>query len=133
MPGGSAINGREIEIEIEQTRARLAVNEVERRALEAVLKDLLSRQATKSLETPHALIVADATMLTAASSSADKIALFRHLFAGRHDVFPVRWENRKTAKASTNNKRIAVRGRAAGWGVGIPDRGEHLYPGWHDR
>ena len=63
MPGGSAINGREIEIEIEQTRARLAVNEVERRALEAVLKDLLSRQATKSLETPHALIVADATML----------------------------------------------------------------------
>ena len=99
MPGGSAINGREIEIEIEQTRAHLAVNEVERRALEAVLKDLLSRQATKSLETPHALIVADATMLTTASSSADKIALFRHLFAGRHDVFPVRWENRKTAKS----------------------------------
>jgi superfamily II DNA or RNA helicase len=99
VPGGSAINGREIEIEIEQTRAHLAVNEVERRALEAVLKDLLSRQATKSLETPHALIVADATMLTTASSSADKIALFRHLFAGRHDVFPVRWENRKTAKS----------------------------------
>jgi superfamily II DNA or RNA helicase len=38
-------------------------------------------------------------MLTTASSSADKIALFRHLFAGRHDVFPVRWENRKTAKS----------------------------------
>lgn len=99
MPGGSAINGREIEIEIEQTRARLAANEVERRWLEAVLKDLLSRQTTKSLETPHALIVADATMLTTASSSADKIALFRHLFVGRHDVFPVRWENRKTAKS----------------------------------
>ena len=99
MPGGRAINGREIEIEIEQTRARLAAHEVERRALEAELKDLLSRQATKSLETPHALIVADATMLTTASSSADKIALFRHLFAGRHDVFPVRWENRKTAKS----------------------------------
>ena len=38
-------------------------------------------------------------MLTAASSTADKIALFRHLFAGRPDVFPVRWENRKTAKS----------------------------------
>ena len=99
MPGGSAINGREIEIEIEQTRARLAANEVERRALEAVLKGLLSRQTTKSLDTPHGLIVADATMLTAASSSADKIALFRNLFAGRHDVFPVRWANRKTAKS----------------------------------
>ncbi len=99
MPGVSAINGREIEIEIEQTRARLAANEVERKALEAVLKDLLSRQATKSQETPHSLIVADATMLTTASSSADKLALFRHLFAGRPDVFPVRWENRKTAKS----------------------------------
>jgi superfamily II DNA or RNA helicase len=99
VPGVSAINGREIEIEIEQTRARLAANEVERKALEAVLKDLLSRQATKSQETPHSLIVADATMLTTASSSADKLALFRHLFAGRPDVFPVRWENRKTAKS----------------------------------
>ena len=99
MPGGSAINGREIGIEIEQTRARLAANEVERRALEAVLEDLLSRQTTKSLETPHALRVADATMLSTASSSADKITLFRHLFAGRHDVFPVRWENRKTSKS----------------------------------
>jgi hypothetical protein len=99
VPGGSAINGREIEIEIEQTRARLAANEVERRALDAVLKELLSRRTTRSLETPHALIVAEATMLTAASSSADKIALFRNLFAGRHDVFPVRWAHRKTTKS----------------------------------
>ncbi len=38
-------------------------------------------------------------MVIAASSSAEKIALFRHLFAGRADVFPVRWENRKTAKS----------------------------------
>nr|WP_274709310.1 DEAD/DEAH box helicase [Nitratireductor luteus] len=30
------------------------------------------------------------------SSSAEKIVLFRRLFAGRPDVFPVRWENRKT-------------------------------------
>jgi len=35
----------------------------------------------------------------AASSTAEKIALFRRLFAGRADVFPVRWENRKTAKS----------------------------------
>lgn len=33
------------------------------------------------------------------SPSAEKIALFRRLFAGRPDVFPVRWENRKTAKS----------------------------------
>jgi superfamily II DNA or RNA helicase len=99
VSGDGVIKGREIEIEIEQTRARLAANEVERRELEGVLKDLLSRQTTRSLETPHVSIAADATMLSTASSSADKIALFRHLFAGRHDVFPVRWANRKSAKS----------------------------------
>ena len=41
----------------------------------------------------------DAPTVTTASSSTDKVALFRRLFAGRPDVFPVRWENRKTAKS----------------------------------
>jgi hypothetical protein len=47
VPSGSAINGREIEIEIEQIRARLVANEVERRELEAVLSDLLSRRGSR--------------------------------------------------------------------------------------
>jgi len=34
--------------------------------------------------------------VTNSSSSAEKIELFRRLFAGRPDVFPVRWENRKS-------------------------------------
>jgi hypothetical protein len=42
---------------------------------------------------------ADAPRMTAASPAAEKVALFRRLFAGRADVFPVRWENRKTAKS----------------------------------
>jgi len=71
----------------------------ERRARVAVMKDPLSRRTTKSLETPPALIAADAKALATASSSADKIALFRHPFAGRHDVSPVRRENRKTASS----------------------------------
>ena len=112
MPGGSAINGREIEIAIEQTRARLTANEVEWRALEAVMKDPLSRQATKSLETQHGLVVADATMLATASSSADKIALIRHLFAGRHDIFPARWEYRETASGNANLSDIKAKRRA---------------------
>ena len=41
----------------------------------------------------------DAPSVTTASSAAEKIALFRRLFTGRADVFPVRWENRKTAKS----------------------------------
>src|SRR6185503_6097637 len=38
-------------------------------------------------------------LVTKKSPSADKIALFRRLFAGRGDVFPVRWENAKTGKS----------------------------------
>ena len=41
------MNGREIEIEIEQIRARLITNAVERKELEAVLNDLLSRRPGK--------------------------------------------------------------------------------------
>ena len=50
VPSSSAINGREIEIGIEQIRARLVANEVERRELEAVLSDLLSRRPGKPAE-----------------------------------------------------------------------------------
>lgn len=82
-PSASAINGREIEIEIEQIRARLVANEVERRELEAVLSDLLSRRPGKSAEIRQANPVMDATIVTTASSGAEKIALFRRLFIGR--------------------------------------------------
>ncbi len=37
--------------------------------------------------------------VTGESSAAEKIALFRRLFAGRTDVFPLRWENRNTGKS----------------------------------
>ena len=96
MPSGSAINGREIEIEIEQIQARLVANEVERRELEAIRSDLLSRRPRKPAQ---ANPVMDATIVTTASSGAEKIALFRRLFIGRSDVFPVRWENQRTAKS----------------------------------
>jgi hypothetical protein len=33
------------------------------------------------------------------SSAADKIALFRSWFRGREDVYPVRFESRKTGRA----------------------------------
>ena len=44
-------------------------------------------------------ITVPANTLTAASSAAEKIALFRSLFAGRTDVFPVRWENSKKGRS----------------------------------
>lgn len=32
-------------------------------------------------------------------STADKVALFRHLFRGRSDVYPIRWESKTTGKS----------------------------------
>jgi hypothetical protein len=37
--------------------------------------------------------------VTSASSTAEKIALFRDLFRGREEVFPRRWENAQSGKA----------------------------------
>lgn len=39
------------------------------------------------------------SMLTQASSAAEKIRLFRSLFRGREDVFPLRFENRRSGRA----------------------------------
>src|SRR5204863_2053483 len=36
--------------------------------------------------------------VTATSPTDKKVALFRRLFAGREDVFPLRWDNRKTGR-----------------------------------
>jgi hypothetical protein len=38
-------------------------------------------------------------MITHQSSISDKIAIFRSLFRGREDVYPRRYENRKTQKS----------------------------------
>lgn len=96
--GGDAETAHELELEIEQVRVRLAANEAERKELEAALRDLVSRCSAAAADYSSPTI-ADAPKVMAASSAAEKIALFRSLFAGRADVFPVRWENRKTAKS----------------------------------
>jgi hypothetical protein len=96
--GGGAETAHELEFEIEQIRARLAANEAERKELEAALNDLVSRSSAAAANYSSSAI-ADAPEVMAASSAAEKITLFRRLFAGRTDVFPARWENRKTAKS----------------------------------
>ncbi|MFZ3179011.1 MAG: DEAD/DEAH box helicase family protein, partial [Methylocystis silviterrae] len=96
--GGDAETAHELNVEIEQLRARLAANEEERKELEVALRDLVSRCSAVAANYLSPAI-AEASEVKAASSTAEKIALFRRLFAGRADVFPVRWENRKTAKS----------------------------------
>ncbi len=83
--------------EIARIRLRLAGLDAERTALaremEALEQTLISdRQAAEQAAFPDAPV-------TNSSSSVEKIRLFRRLFAGRPDVFPVRWENRKAGRS----------------------------------
>ena len=88
-----------IDEETTKVRTRLKELEVERIELEAKLREWerpappASRSAT---EAPRTGVVEG---ITATSSAADKVTLFRGLFAGRTDVFPVRWQNKKTGKS----------------------------------
>ncbi len=84
--------------EIARVRARLSSLEAERTALEAKLGELERGPAEHTL-TGAPLSVTPLALVTSASSSGAKIALFRQLFAGRADLFPLRWTNRKTGKA----------------------------------
>jgi hypothetical protein len=82
--------------EVIRIRSSLTELEAEQASLEARLADLL-QPSPPPIITEAAPVAANT--LTAASSAAEKIALFRSLFAGRTDVFPVRWENSKKGRS----------------------------------
>ena len=83
--------------EIRRLRRRLAELDAERVRLEATLADF-ERQlsATNDAGRPSAF---ENAPVTGSSSASEKLALFRRLFAGRPDVFPVRWENARSGRA----------------------------------
>jgi len=95
MASGADLNADD---EIAQVRARLRALETEQIALRTRLEELerlpslFEGRASSASNTPTTSAV------TSASSSAVKVTLFRRLFVGRADVFPIRWENRKTGK-----------------------------------
>lgn len=72
-------------------RAKLASLEEERLALRRRLEHL--EQSAQSS------IPQTAVDVTASSPSAQKVGLFRKLFSGRIEVFPVRWENSGTGRS----------------------------------
>jgi superfamily II DNA or RNA helicase len=78
--------------DIDSICARLAELEAERRALNEQLEHLRAHRA-------QAMVCASVSPITANSTATEKITLFRRLFAGRSEVFPVRWENRNTGKS----------------------------------
>ncbi|WP_407636251.1 TOTE conflict system archaeo-eukaryotic primase domain-containing protein, partial [Pseudodonghicola xiamenensis] len=88
----------DIEADLARVRARLADLDAEQRELQRKMVALEAHLAAE-----HALAVKqpsfDNAPVTNASPSHEKVDLFRRLFAGRPDVFPVRWENRKTGRS----------------------------------
>ena len=83
--------------EIARIRQRLADLDAERIALTRDLEALEQTWISGSCAAGEPSF-ADAPV-TNNSSSAEKIGLFRRLFAGRPDVFPLRWENRKIGRS----------------------------------
>ena len=79
--------------DLDSLRARLTELEAERGALIKRLERFGATQALGDQRAP------DHAPVTVESSPSTKIALFRRLFSGRTDVFPLRWENRNTGKS----------------------------------
>ena len=73
-------------------RAQLAALEEQCLALKRRIERLVRPAAPPSTPISPAEV-------TAASPSAQKVVLFRKLFSGRTDVFPVRWENSGTGRS----------------------------------
>lgn len=85
---------------IEELEHRLAALDEERKQIAVALQRLRQSPANPvSQEQSGSLARSSRAPVTAASSSADKITLFRSLFRGREDVFPRRWLNDKTRKS----------------------------------
>lgn len=80
--------------DIGQVRAALAAIDLERQRLISRL-DRLQRAVGPVAPPP----VQAKPGISHCSTAAEKIALFRRLFAGRTDVVPLRWENLKNGKS----------------------------------
>jgi superfamily II DNA or RNA helicase len=80
--------------EIGRIRRRLAELDSERLSLETELQGLL-----RTPPPVQSISTASAPSVTRTSETLEKIRLFRHLFAGRQDVYPVRWQNMKTGRS----------------------------------
>jgi superfamily II DNA or RNA helicase len=81
--------------EADRVREQLKTIEQERMRLETRLRAI---EGEKQRLKAHSPSPTPAPTVTNGSPSAHKIALFRKLFAGRTDVFPVRWENAKSGR-----------------------------------
>jgi hypothetical protein len=84
---------------IAQPMTRLAAPERERAAIAAEIKTLRSAPSEQTAVTKVIPSEKAGGLVDRNSTIESKIALFRRLFCGRSDVFPLRWENRKTRRS----------------------------------
>jgi len=92
----------QIDARITELVARLTALERERAEILAEINTLRSVRSEEAA-TIRAVPSAKAGDPTDRNSPIEKkIALFRRLFRGRSDVFPIRWENRMTGGAATH-------------------------------
>jgi superfamily II DNA or RNA helicase len=89
---------RDIEADLARAQARLANLDAERSDLQREVKALEVLLTSEKVPAAKQLSFENAPV-TNTSSSREKVELFRCLFAGRPDVFPLRWENKKTGRS----------------------------------
>lgn len=77
----------------EQLRERITELDAERNHLQGELRALDTERVLQNPAGDSSLTI------NTRSPSAEKVALFRRLFAGRVDVFPVRWQNAKAGRS----------------------------------
>jgi superfamily II DNA or RNA helicase len=83
--------------EVHRIRERLKALEHERMRLEARLREIEDQQEQPKIQCPP--LPSTALIVTNGSPAADKVGLFRGLFAARTDVFATRWENPKSGRS----------------------------------
>lgn len=88
---------KDVSAEVARVRRRLTDLDAERARLARELETLEQMPASDRCSSDQPFL-ADAAV-TNNSSAIEKVELFRRLFAGRPDVFPVRWNNRKTGRS----------------------------------
>ena len=86
-----------IESKISTIRARLLELKAEQTSLEATLAN--HQRELSALDRTRPKPDLSQASVTNNSPASAKVALFRRLFQGRTDVFPVRWENLKASRA----------------------------------
>ncbi|MFH1627718.1 MAG: DEAD/DEAH box helicase family protein [Pseudomonadota bacterium] len=89
----------EIDQQIEAAERELAGLDKKRAAILEQMEALRREKSGISQGSPVSFLVNGRTPVTNQSSQEDKISLFRTLFRGREDVYPKRFESKKTGKS----------------------------------